>query len=81
MELTEILGMALKARASDIHIKPGLPPVYRIDGSLRPHPKLPRLTPDPPLPARHRAVPRLSIPRMHWRGPPSYVAPPGRWAP
>ena len=46
MELTEILGMALKARASDIHIKPGLPPVYRIDGSLRPHPKLPRLTPD-----------------------------------
>ena len=46
MELTEILGMALKARASDIHLKPGLPPVYRIDGSLRPHPKLPRLTPD-----------------------------------
>ncbi len=46
MELTEILGMALKARASDIHIKPGLPPVYRIDGALRPHPKLPRLTPD-----------------------------------
>ncbi|MBE0500913.1 MAG: type IV pilus twitching motility protein PilT [Desulfuromonadales bacterium] len=46
MDLTEILGMALKARASDIHIKPGLPPVYRIDGSLRPHPKLPRLTTD-----------------------------------
>ena len=44
MDLTEILGMALKARASDIHIKPGLPPVYRIDGALRPHPKLPRLT-------------------------------------
>jgi twitching motility protein PilT len=46
MLLTEILGMALKARASDIHLKPGLPPVYRIDGSLRPHPKLPRLTPE-----------------------------------
>jgi twitching motility protein PilT len=46
MELSDILGMALKARASDIHLKPGLPPVYRIDGALRPHPKLPRLTPD-----------------------------------
>lgn len=46
MNLTDILGMALKARASDIHIKPGLPPVYRIDGTLRPHPKLPRLTPE-----------------------------------
>lgn len=46
MELTDILGMALKARASDIHLKPGLPPVYRIDGALRPHPKLPRLSTD-----------------------------------
>ncbi len=46
MNLTDILGMALKARASDIHLKPGLPPVYRIDGTLRPHPKLPRLTPE-----------------------------------
>jgi len=46
MVLTEVLGMALKARASDIHLKPGLPPVYRIDGALRPHPKLPRLTPE-----------------------------------
>ncbi len=46
MNLTDILGMALKARASDIHLKPGLPPVYRIDGTLRPHPKLPRLNPE-----------------------------------
>jgi twitching motility protein PilT len=46
MDLTEILGTALKARASDIHLKPGLPPVYRIDGALRPHPKLPRLSTD-----------------------------------
>jgi len=46
MNLTDILGMALKARASDIHLKAGLPPVYRIDGTLRPHPKLPRLTPE-----------------------------------
>jgi len=46
MNLTDILGMGMKARASDIHLKPGLPPVYRIDGTLRPHPKLPRLTPE-----------------------------------
>ena len=29
MNLTDILGMGMKARASDIHLKPGLPPVYR----------------------------------------------------
>ncbi len=46
MELNEILGVALKARASDIHLKAGLPPTYRIDGSLRPHPKAARLAPD-----------------------------------
>ena len=40
MELNEILAVAMKARASDIHIKAGLPPIYRIDGSLRPHPKI-----------------------------------------
>ncbi|MEZ4598314.1 MAG: type IV pilus twitching motility protein PilT [Syntrophotaleaceae bacterium] len=43
MELNEILGVALKARASDIHIKPGLPPIYRIDGALRPLPKADRM--------------------------------------
>lgn len=46
MDLNEILGVALKARASDIHLKAGLPPTYRIDGSLRPHPKAARLAPD-----------------------------------
>ena len=46
MELNEILGVALKARASDIHLKAGLPPTYRIDGSLRPHPKATRLAPE-----------------------------------
>lgn len=46
MELNEILSVALKARASDVHLKAGLPPTYRIDGSLRPHPKATRLTPD-----------------------------------
>ncbi len=46
MELNEILAMAVKAKASDIHIKAGLPPVYRIDGGLRPLPNAPRLTPE-----------------------------------
>ncbi|OQY19279.1 MAG: type IV pili twitching motility protein PilT [Desulfobacteraceae bacterium 4572_35.1] len=46
MELNEILGMAIKANASDVHIKAGLPPVYRIDGSLRPLPKAERLSPE-----------------------------------
>ncbi len=44
MELNEILGLAVKAKASDIHIKAGLPPVYRINGALRPLPKGPRLS-------------------------------------
>ncbi len=44
MTLNDILGMALKANTSDVHLKAGLPPVFRIDGSLRPLPKAPRLT-------------------------------------
>jgi twitching motility protein PilT len=46
MELNDILGMAIKANASDVHLKVGLPPVYRIDGVLRPLPKAPALTPE-----------------------------------
>jgi twitching motility protein PilT len=46
MELNEILSVGMKAKASDIHIKAGLPPVYRIDGALRPLPKAPRVSPD-----------------------------------
>lgn len=46
MKLNDILGMALKANTSDVHLKAGLPPVFRIDGSLRPLPKAPRLTAD-----------------------------------
>ncbi len=44
MNLNDILAMALKSNTSDIHIKAGLPPVFRIDGTLRPVPKCPRLT-------------------------------------
>lgn len=43
MDLNNILAVALKANASDIHIKAGLPPIYRIDGALRPLPKAERL--------------------------------------
>ncbi len=46
MELNEILSIGLKSGASDIHLKAGLPPIYRIDGTLRPLPKAPRITPD-----------------------------------
>jgi len=46
MELNDILAIAAKAKASDVHIKTGLPPVVRIDGRLRPIPNAPRLSPD-----------------------------------
>jgi twitching motility protein PilT len=46
MELNDILKVALKAGASDIHIKAGLPPIFRIDGSLYPYKEAARLTPD-----------------------------------
>ena len=46
MELNEILSVGLKSNASDIHLKVGLPPIYRIDGSLRPLPNAPRITPE-----------------------------------
>ncbi len=46
MDLNEILAVGLKSNASDIHLKAGLPPIYRIDGTLRPLPKAPRITPE-----------------------------------
>ncbi|HVI74828.1 MAG TPA: ATPase, T2SS/T4P/T4SS family, partial [Anaeromyxobacteraceae bacterium] len=36
MELNEILQIALRANASDIHLKAGLPPMFRVDGRLVP---------------------------------------------
>ena len=36
MELNEILQVALKGGASDIHLKAGLPPMFRVDGALVP---------------------------------------------
>jgi twitching motility protein PilT len=36
LELNEILKIALKGGASDIHLKSGLPPMFRVDGTLVP---------------------------------------------
>src|SRR3990172_8946073 len=36
MELNDLLKIAIKGNASDIHLKAGLPPMFRIDGALVP---------------------------------------------
>ena len=46
MELNEILQVALKGGASDIHLKAGLPPMFRVDGSLVPLKDARRLPPE-----------------------------------
>jgi twitching motility protein PilT len=46
MELNEILQVALRAAASDIHLKAGLPPMFRVDGSLVPLKDARRLPPE-----------------------------------
>jgi twitching motility protein PilT len=45
-ELNKILEVAVKYKASDVHIKAGLLPVVRIHGELRPLKDFSRLTPD-----------------------------------
>jgi twitching motility protein PilT len=46
LDLNEILKIALKGGASDIHLKPGLPPMFRVDGALVPLKNGERLQPD-----------------------------------
>jgi twitching motility protein PilT len=46
MELNEILQIALRAGASDIHLKAGLPPMFRVDGALVPLKDARRMTPE-----------------------------------
>ena len=46
MELNEILQIALRSGASDLHLKAGLPPMFRIDGSLVPLKDARRLPPE-----------------------------------
>ena len=46
LELNDILKIALKGAASDIHLKAGLPPMFRIDGDLVPLKDAKRLVPE-----------------------------------
>jgi twitching motility protein PilT len=46
MELNDILAIALRGNASDIHFKAGLPPLFRVHGSLMPLKDAARLTPE-----------------------------------
>ncbi len=46
MDLNEVLRVAVEANASDIHLKAGLPPVFRRDNQLLPHKDVGRLTPE-----------------------------------
>jgi len=46
MELNDILRLALQKKASDIHLKAGLPPIFRIHGELVPQPELGKLSPE-----------------------------------
>src|SRR5512145_3141767 len=46
MDLNEILRVAVEAKASDIHLKAGLPPVFRRDSQLVPYREVGRLTPE-----------------------------------
>jgi twitching motility protein PilT len=46
LDLNEILKVALKGGASDIHLKSGLPPMFRVDGALVPLKNGERLMPE-----------------------------------
>ncbi len=46
MELNEVLNIALKGGASDIHLKAGLPPMFRINGQLVPLKDGSRISPE-----------------------------------
>ena len=46
MALNDILKVAIKGGASDIHLKSGLPPMFRVDGSLVPLKNGERVMPD-----------------------------------
>jgi twitching motility protein PilT len=46
MDLNEVLKVAIKGGASDIHLKSGLPPMFRVDGALVPLKNAERLVPE-----------------------------------
>ncbi len=63
LDLHTLLREAVKARASDVHMKAGNPPVFRIDGVLHRQEKYPVLTPDDTLTLAHAILPS----RLHGR--------------
>jgi len=46
MELNNILKVAVRAKASDIHLKAGLPPIFRRDSQLGPYREAGRMSPE-----------------------------------
>jgi twitching motility protein PilT len=46
LELNDILKIAMQGGASDIHMKAGMPPIFRVDGSLVPLKDAQRLPPE-----------------------------------
>ncbi len=46
MELNDILKLGVDKGASDVHVKVGLPPIFRINQALVPMKELPRFTPE-----------------------------------
>ncbi len=46
IDINELLKIAVKGRASDVHIKVGMPPVFRVDGALVPLKDGQRVTPE-----------------------------------
>ena len=46
IDLPAILNLAVQGGASDVHVKPGLPPLFRIRGALVPARGAPRLAPE-----------------------------------
>lgn len=46
MSIEDVLELAIEYRASDIHLKGNMPPVFRIDGLIRSVPDLPVLDPE-----------------------------------
>jgi twitching motility protein PilT len=53
MELNDILSIAVKGNASDIHLKAGLPPLFRLDGALVPLKNGERMQPEHLLQIAH----------------------------
>ncbi len=63
IDLHTLLHRAVEAKASDIHIKAGNPPVFRIDGVLRRQEDYSALTPEETMELAHTILPS----RLHGR--------------